>query len=117
MRKKILIVEDDELLQLAWKRLILATTPMEVIQAFSIKEAEIVFNENRDLSVIAVDACVPGDEPNTIDMIRQFRKTFTGPMIAISSRDDFNQILMLAGCDHEIGKGKLVKKIKEIFNF
>jgi len=38
-------------------------------------------------------------------------------MIAISSRDDFNQILMLAGCDHEIGKGKLVKKIKEIFNF
>ena len=114
---KILIVEDDETVQLAWKGLLLATTLLEVIQAFSIEEAEKVFNENSDLSAIAVEACVPGTEPNTMNMVLKFRKTFTGPMIAISGRDDFNQILMSAGCDHETGKGKLVKKIKEIFDF
>ena len=119
MRKKILIVEDDEMLQSAWKRLLSVQLQahMEVIQAFSIEEAEKVFNENSDLSAIAVDACVPGTEPNTVNMVLKFRKTFTGPMIAISGRDDFNQILMSAGCDHETGKGKLVKKIKEIFDF
>ena len=118
MRKKILIVEDDETVQLAWKRLLLSVTPLEeVIQALSIEEAEKAFNDNPDLSLIAVDACVPGTEPNTMNMVLKFRKTFTGPMIAISGRDDFNQILMSAGCDHETGKGKLVKKIKEIFDF
>ncbi|MBM2817427.1 MAG: Response regulatory protein [Parcubacteria group bacterium] len=114
---KILIVEDDEMLQLAWKRLLLATTPLEVIQAFSIEEAEKVFSENSDLSAIAVDACVPGTEINTMNMVLKFRKTFTGPMIAISGRDKFNQILMSAGCNHETGKGKLVQKIKRILNF
>ena len=33
-------------------------------------EAEKAFNNNPDLSAIAIDACVPGDKPNTIDMIR-----------------------------------------------
>ena len=117
MRKKILIVEDDETVQLAWKGLLLATTLLEVIQAFSIEEAEKVFNENSDLSAIAVDACVPGTEPNTIDMVRQFRKTFTGPMIAVSNWDNFNKILMSAGCNYKTEKGKLVQKIKQIFDF
>ena len=119
MRKKILIVEDDEMLQSAWKKLLLVQSqaPMEVIQAFSIEEAEKVFNENSDLSEIAVDDCVPGTDPNTIDMEQQFRKTFTGPMIAISNWDNFNKILMSAGCNYKTEKGKLVQKIKQIFDF
>ena len=59
MKLKILIIEDSETLQDGWKESLLRVTPLiEVIQAFSIKEAEKAFSDNSDLSAIAVDACV-----------------------------------------------------------
>ncbi|KKR53746.1 MAG: hypothetical protein UT90_C0005G0053 [Parcubacteria group bacterium GW2011_GWA1_40_21] len=117
MRKKILIIEDSADRQEEWKEL-LNKYPINIIQAFSLEEAERAFNDNPDLSAVAVDACVPGNEPNTMELARKMRNSFTDrPMIAISNVEDFNDILMSAGCDYKTDKFKFVQKIKEILNF
>ena len=117
MNKKILIIEDD----VDWQEIFrggLNFVSVKIIQAFSIEDAKKAFDDNNsDLAIIAVDACVPGKNPNTMNIVKSFRSSFKGPMIAISSRDDFNNMLMSAGCDHKADKHKLVEKIKQIFNF
>ena len=116
MNKKILIIEDRMDIQKEWKDS-LAEYPVEIISAYSVVGAKIAFNSNNDLDIIAVDACVPGSEPNTMEIVKNFRTLFRGPMIAISNRDDFNNLLVSAGCDHKTEKYKLFEKIKEILNF
>ena len=117
MKLKILIIEDSETLQDGWKESLLRVTPLiEVIQAFSIKEAEKAFSDNSDLSAIAVDACVPGAYPNTMELVKKIRKSFLGHMIALSSSDIFNEMILEAGCNHKTTKQKLVNKIKDIFD-
>ncbi|MEK9182075.1 MAG: hypothetical protein AAB781_00615 [Patescibacteria group bacterium] len=117
MKLKILIVEDSETLQDGWKESLLRVTPpIEVIQAFSIKEAERAFIDNPDLSAIVVDACVPGSCPNTMELVKKIRKSFLGHMIAVSSSDSSNDILVKAGCNHKTIKQKLIFKIKDIFD-
>ena len=115
MKKKILIIEDNRDRQEEWKEL-LTDYPVKIIQAFSIEEAEKEFNKNLDLDAIVVDACVPGSDPNTIRIVESFRISFRHPMVAVSNRNDFNDMLISAGCDHKSEKHKLVEKIKQIFD-
>ena len=60
------------------------------------------------------DACVPGGEPNTPPLVQEFRRTFAGPMIAISSFSFYRRELIRAGCDHECEKDSLPKKLVEV---
>ena len=116
MKIKILIIDDDRKRQEEWEWL-LELFPVQIIQAFSIDEAEKIFNDTRNLDGIVVDACVPGHKPNTMEIVRNFRRSFSGPLIAISSIEIFNYMLISAGCNHKSEKDKLVEKIKQIFNF
>lgn len=113
--KKILIVDDLDYMYEIWRDLFeVNKLEIEIIKALSIKEAEEAFNNNSDLNAVVVDACVPGYEPNTMDLIRKMRKSFFGPIIAISDEDDFNDILMKAGCNCQTRKWTLPQKIKEV---
>lgn len=108
-RPKILIVEDDARWHAMWN-----FEDVEAIRAFSIKEAREKFLTNRDIVLIAMDACVPGDSPTTPPLVREFRKTFHGPIIAISSSESYQQILLNAGCDAKTTKDHLPQKVREI---
>ncbi|MEW6617643.1 MAG: hypothetical protein AB1333_04505 [Patescibacteria group bacterium] len=100
--KKILIVDDDVVWQEVWSRALRKRATL--LPALSIKEAEKIFSEHSDIDLIAVDACVPGDEINTKPLIRKFRETYKGPMIAISKSSLSRECLVSAGCDHECEK-------------
>lgn len=103
--KKVLVVEDDEQLQKAWQRIMKDFNfPVEILSAHTIAEAEKLFAENPDVECMVFDACVPGDYINTPPIIREFRNTFTGPMIAISGNEDNRKFLIEAGCDRECEK-------------
>lgn len=110
--KKILIVEDDQ----NWSGIIRRGLgdKVLVIQAFTTEEAETVFQKNPDLALILMDACVPGDRPNTMFLVKKMRKTFSGPIIAISSLSEYRQELIKAGCDHEVEKAKAAQKVLEL---
>lgn len=112
---KVLIVEDEPMILGLYKTLM--AQKAQVICAESLKEAHDLFHDHRDeISVIAMDACVPGKKPNTLNLTRMIREDygFKGPMVAISGREDFRKELLKAGCNYECEKRDLHKKIAEI---
>ena len=111
-KKKVLIVEDMDSKQEDWAKAL--NGKVEIVSAFSISEAEERFQANPDIALIVMDACVPGDSPNTMDLVRKFRSTFKGPMIANSTCWDYRRALIGAGCDYEYSKYKVPKKVCEV---
>lgn len=112
MLPKILMVEDmqsvhDDIAEMLAGQVV-------VISALSIEQATRLFAEHPDIALIVMDACVPGDWPTTIPLVKEMRKTFRGPMIAISSVRDYRRELTDAGCDHECRKYDVPNKILEI---
>ncbi len=110
--KKVLIVEDLHFLQAEWTTIL--KDKVSIISAFTVKEAEEKFSNNPDIDLISMDGCVPGEEINTQPLVRKFRKTFKGPIIAASRSSVFREFLKEAGCDYECTKNELPKKILEI---
>lgn len=114
--KKVLVVEDYEDIQelyrieLAGK----AYGKVDMISAFSIQEAKEHFACHPDVDLIVMDACLVGLKPNTLPLVKEMRKTFTGPMIAASASPEYRQQLVEAGCDYEAPKGDVPKKVIEI---
>lgn len=112
MSKKVLIVDDEEFWQDYWRKELGEKVVM--VSARTIKEAEEQFAANPDIVAIVMDACVPGDRPNTPPLVRKFRETFSGPMIAISSSWNNRDELVEAGCDHTSAKNPLPRKLLEV---
>jgi CheY-like chemotaxis protein len=112
--KKVLIVEDNP----TYSHMIRRNLEDKVLiaQAFTTKEAEAIFQRNPDLAVILMDACVPGDNPNTMWLVKKMRETFTGPIIAISSVSDYRKKLMEAGCNYEAMKNQAAQKVLELID-
>jgi len=100
--KKILIVDDDVNWQKVWNMRL--GRKITLLPAFSIDEAEKIFAEHGDIDLIAVDACVPGDDINTKPLVKKFRETFDGPIVAISKSSFSRECLVKAGCNYESEK-------------
>lgn len=100
--QKVLIVEDDSFfMRIMAERL---SGKAEVLQATTLGVGEQIFDQNPDLALILMDACVPGDRPNSMPLVQKIRRSFTGPIIATSSDPRFRKILLQAGCNHEADK-------------
>lgn len=99
MRKVVLVVED----KIRYLNLIVAALGQDVecLEAMTIPEAEELFAANRDrIDAIILDACVPGDDINTVPLLRLFRSSgFAGPIVASSSSPHFGHTLVREGCD------------------
>ena len=113
---KILVVEDNsswaDIIQRGLERGL--GDKVKVLHASTIEEAESIFHQHSDLSIVLMDACVPGERPTTLGLVRNIRETFKGPMVAMSSRPDYREQLVKAGCDHESGKDEVVKKALDL---
>lgn len=110
--KKVIVVEDDIFFQEMFSRVL--SNKVELLQAFTIKEAEKLFAENPDVSVIVMDACVPGSKPTTLPLVQKIRQTFSGPIIAASSLPEFRKELLIAGCNHECEKIDIPRMVLKI---
>ena len=112
--KKVLIVEDLEKYQSKFAAELAGK--VSVLQAFTLYHGLALFEEHKDeLAAIAMDACVPGDRPNSFGLVCKMRLAgFSGPMIAISSLYEYRQELMRAGCDHQCPKDDLPKVLLSI---
>lgn len=110
---KILVVDDEKgmqkLLDYYW-----ANMNVLALKAYTISEAERLFEENTDVSFIAIDGCVPGNRLNTIPLINFFRKSYQGIIIAIAGNDNDRDKMINAGCDYECEKTELPNKVLEI---
>lgn len=82
---------------------------VRVLHAPNLSSAERLFDENqKDIDLVIMDACVDGEKPDTMPLIRQMIATgFNGAIIANSSCFYFNDILIEAGATH-----KTLKKLE-----
>lgn len=104
-RKRILIVEDKQRHYTRWQAAL--DEVAECTIATSIDEARDAFARGQ-FDLIILDACVPGDHPTTPPLAREFRETFSGPMVAASSSYGYCEMLRHAGCDYFVDhRGKL----------
>ncbi len=112
--KKVLVVEDNRF----YSDMIFSNfgSKVLVMKAFTIKEAENIFQENPDIDVILMDACVPGDTPNTMGLVSKIRETFKGPIITISSDSSYSKKLIEAGCNYESNKYEAAQDAFEIMS-
>jgi hypothetical protein len=81
----------------------------QVRYANNLVGAEELFKRYKDdIALIAMDACIPGDKPNSMPFVRMVRAAgFTGPMVAMSSTYEGQQALVDAGCDYHCDKDKV----------
>jgi hypothetical protein len=109
---KVLLVDDEE----DFHELFGATMEGEVefIDAYSIGEAEILFEQSAGIAAIVVDACVPGSFPTTEPLIRKIKAKFSGPIIGISSEATYRERLLAAGCEYQCAKTSLEEVLRTV---
>lgn len=74
---------------------------MEIVWVKTIMDAERIVQESLDFALIVVDCCVPGDTPNTQELVRMIRATgFKKPIIAKSTVKSFSVALIKEGASH-----------------
>jgi len=113
----VLVVEDMQMWQDIWREHLEAMgVSAEMVGACTIEEARRLFTERQsDIDIILMDACVPGDYPNTHGLVAEFRRSFGGPMVAISSLPEYRAEIVAAGCDREAdGKHKVPHLVRDL---
>ncbi len=106
----LLLVEDypgyDELFKLNLKG-----TKIEVLSAKTLEEAAELFKQYADnTSIVIMDACIIEKTPNTMNLIKEIIKSgFTGPIVASSNNEEYNEILVAAGATHSTEKSEMIK--------
>ena len=110
---KVLLIEDNEQLQNLFASMS-KKLGVDLLQARTIREADLLFLEHKDtIDIIYIDGCVPGDKFNTKKLAEHIRKSFCGPMIAISAVENYNIELLRAGCnDMLMQKSDLMKHME-----
>ncbi|MDP2668341.1 MAG: response regulator [bacterium] len=109
---KVLVVEDKERYQYGWADAL--GEKIEVLHAFTIEEGRRLFDANPDIDAVVMDACVPGNEPNSIPLVKYIRKSFKGPVIAASTEKIFRERLIEAGCNFESEKDRVPAIVNEV---
>lgn len=106
--KKVIIFEDHERVLQVYRELaddlesvtfIFCTNVIDATPGFLRQH----FEAEEHPAVVVMDACLPGDTPNTIPLVRAIRQMgYSGPLVAVSSDDHYNQLLCQVGCDHAL---------------
>ena len=94
--KKILVVEDfDPYYETVKKGL---AGKVEIVRAETLSEGHKLFQENPDVDLIIMDACVPGDRPNSMPLVAEIVKSgYNKPIIASSTLGSYRRKLIAVG--------------------
>jgi len=94
---KILVIDDDQATSKYFEGV--TKGKIKIISAYTISEGEKKFFEViNEIDFVAVDACIESNHPDSMDLIKKIVNSgFDRPIIAISSDDSFNNILLSAG--------------------
>jgi CheY-like chemotaxis protein len=124
--KKILLIEDDKHVLGLWAdyfKTYARSDMFILVMATSLQDAEKEFKENQDVKAIVIDGRIIGSDghapsalqpPNTLNLVREFRKTFSGPMIAVSGSEDTQEELINAGCDEACYKHDAALRVMDL---
>ena len=115
MRQEVLVIEDFCSCRFAIKMGL--KDKVKVLEAATLEEGKRVFQKNPDVSLVIMDACVPGDEPNSMPLIKKILSAgYSKPIIAISGNPEYRKILLRAGATHEAEKHKVAELALKLLN-
>ena len=104
----VLIIEDDELMQKMFAAQLRGK--LNLIMASTQDEARELFESHRQqIWAIVLNASIPGQEINTIELAQWLRSQFKGLMIGTSAVPVFQCQLVDAGCDYGCNHSELAK--------
>jgi DNA-binding response OmpR family regulator len=105
---KILIVEDDDVNFTNIEYYL--RSKAEVLQAETLDKGESLFQNNPDIDLIIMDACIPGDSPNAMPLVKKIVDSgYDKPIIACSSESEYTKQLVAAGATHSANKGEVAQ--------
>ncbi len=99
MRKSVLVVENDEMVLLFYRR----SGLHEKYKVTVVKDLKTLHSipDPKTFDAMVMDACVVERTPDTLPFIKSVREVgYSGFMIPNSS--DYNEILIKAGCDRRV---------------
>ncbi len=86
----------------------------EITWVNNLYDAEDVFFES-DFDLVVLDACVDEPQPDSLPLLKNIKESgFKGPIIAISTIDNYLWFMRKAGASHPVEKHLVVDKVKEI---
>lgn len=112
-KKRILIVEDSRGDVQFW--LTVLGDRVEGVHAMSIEAVMNFIEIDQNFDMIVMDCCVPGSDPNTMELVRWIRNIpFTRPILANSSVKEYTKELVKVGASHECRKDDVPQFIVKI---
>ena len=118
----ILVIEDDDtFFKFLEIYISFESKEIGIIRASDLEEGDKIFFENKEnIDLVLTDACVPGHEPNSMNLIKKIKRSgFNNPIIGMSSQEVYLLKLKEAGADFVLSKSKLeiiTKKITELLD-
>ncbi len=111
---KILIVEDDPLIQEMYQR---DLGGFDIVPALSLEEGRGAFSQfASEIKAVVLDGSLGSGEFGHV-LAKEIRDAgYTGPMIACSSLAACATDLREGGCDHAVGKGDLGNYLKRLLS-
>ena len=79
---------------------------VEVLFAWTHDQARTAVANDKGIVLILMDACLKGNTPDTLELVREIREIFpaTFPIIGVSSSANYCEMLIQAGCNYGIVK-------------
>lgn len=117
MKPLVVLVVEDERWRSRRYREILEVYGLEVYCAGTVEQAEAHYRKYKErIKAIIMDACVPGDEPNTLELVREIvadwkARGIAGIMVAASGIDQYRELLVEAGCTHNVPKDRAAQTV------
>ncbi|MFC1788274.1 hypothetical protein ACFLZY_03595 [Patescibacteria group bacterium] len=101
-KPKVLIIEDDLYLQRFFASVLDDSTTL--LQATKLAQAERIFRDHPDLTLVSTDACIEDDSIDVLPLVSTIRQTYQGLIIATSAQLYYRTQLLKSGCDFECEK-------------
>jgi len=112
---KVLVVEDHEGYFAAINHDL--KDKVEVLHAETLEEGDNLFQSHPDVDLVIMDACVPGDSPNAMPLVKKIVDSgYSKPIIACSSMPFYTRKLVDVGATHQSDKYGVAKMALELLN-
>ena len=113
---KVLLIEDSKFFSELIK-LDLENGGVEVLLSMTLDGGYELFCKHSDIDLIMIDACVPGDRPNSMPLVQRIvAGGYNKPIIACSSMPKYSRELISVGATHMADKNEAATMALHLLN-
>ncbi len=117
MKKRVLIIDDDESVLSSLSRFLEVHGVTTSVAADEKSAIETFDQESHELDLVCLDGCLGGYKFNTQPILRHLLDAgFKKPIVSISGNPDIRQIMVKEGCTHHSDKMSIGERVLSLLN-